>query len=86
MNTKQIIIKQLESGEKEYLALYKEEFMQATFCVVIKDTILGAVALTRFIEMIKTSFEIKRIPVIVSEIKFDVKSKALLDVLAGGVK
>jgi hypothetical protein len=81
MDTKQIIIKPIESGEKEYLAYYKDEFMRATFCVAFKDSILGAVALNRFIEMIKTFFEIKRIPVTISEIKFEVKSKALLDVL-----
>jgi hypothetical protein len=47
MDTKQIIIKPIESGEKEYLAYYKDEFMRATFCVAFKDSILGAVALNR---------------------------------------
>ena len=81
MNTKQIIIKPLESTDKEYLAYFKDEFMQATFCVAFKDSILGAVAFNRFVEMIKNVFELKRIPVSVSEKEFQVKSKALLDVL-----
>ena len=81
MNTKQIIIKPIESGEKEYLAYFKDEFMKATFCVAFKDSILGAVSLNRFIEMIKAFFEIKKIPISISEKEFQVKSKALLDVL-----
>lgn len=81
MNTKQIIIKPIESGDREYLAYFKDEFLKATFCVAFKDSILGAVSLNRFIEMIKTFFEIKKIPVTISEVKFEVKSKALLDVL-----
>lgn len=81
METKQIIIKPVETGEKEYIAYFIDEFMQASFCVAFKDSILGAVALNRFIEMIKTFFEIKRVPVFISEEKYEIKSKALLDVI-----
>jgi hypothetical protein len=81
MNTNQIIIKPIESREKEYLAYFKDEFMQATFCLAFKDSIFGAVSLNRFIEMIKESFEIKKIPVFVSDAKYRIKSKALIDVL-----
>jgi hypothetical protein len=82
MNTKQIIIKPIEQGEKEYIAYFKDEILQASFCVAFKDSILGAVALNRFIDMIKTFFEIKKIPLFVSDEKFKIKSKAMLDILA----
>ncbi|MBN2545217.1 MAG: hypothetical protein JXB50_05420, partial [Spirochaetes bacterium] len=81
METKQIIIKSIETGEKEYVAYFTDEFMQASYCVIFKDSILGAVSLNRFIDMIKTFFDIKKLAVFISEEKFEIKSKALLDVL-----
>ena len=40
----------------EYTASFTSEFLQATFSVRVKDTILGAVALHRFAEMIGKQF------------------------------
>ena len=81
-NIKQIIIKPIGEREKEYIAYFKDEIMQASFCLAFKDSILGAVALNRFIDMIKTFFELKRIPVFVSNEKYKLTSKAMLDVLS----
>jgi hypothetical protein len=81
MKERQIIIKPIREVEKEYIAYYKDEILQASFCVAFKDSILGAVSLNRFIDMIKTIFDIKRIPVFVSDEKFKIKSQAMLDVL-----
>jgi hypothetical protein len=81
MEAKQIVIKPIVERDKEYIAYFKDEFMKASFCVAFKDSILGAVALNRFIDMIKTFFDIKKIPVFVSDEKFKLTSKAMLDVL-----
>ena len=40
----------------EYTASFTSEFLQATFSVTVKDTILGAVAIHRFAEMIRKQF------------------------------
>ena len=83
METKerQIVIKPIGENEKHYIAYFKDEVLQASFCVAFTDSILGEVSLNKFIEMIKTFFEIKRLPVFVSDEKFKLKSQAMLDVL-----
>ena len=80
--TRQIIVRPIEQKEKEYIAYFKDEIMQASFCVAFKDSILGAVALNRFIDMIEGAFSLKRIPVFVADDKFKLTSKAMLDLLA----
>lgn len=78
---KKIIIKSIENRKKEYIAYYKSGFLQATFCIAFKDNIVGAVALNRFIEMIKNYFKMEEIPLSISKDMFKFKSRALLDEL-----
>ena len=40
----------------EYAASFTSEFLQATFSVEVKDTILGAVAIHRFAEMVRKEY------------------------------
>ena len=49
----QIIIRPVEGREGEYIAYFKNEFLQATFSVLLKDNIFGALALHSFADMIR---------------------------------
>ena len=76
---KEIIVRQIENKENEYFAYYKSDFMQATYSIFFNDTILGAVALNRFYEMIKSSFDIKNLNLTISYEKIKFQNKAILD-------
>lgn len=78
---KEIIIKQSESNSKEYEARFQDEFLQATFCIIFKDNIYGAVGLNRFAEMIKTFYEVKRIPLSLDIGKSKIESGALINLM-----
>jgi len=51
-----ISVRPLEGREGEYVACYASEFLQAEFCVTVKDSIFGALALEAFAEMVRKSF------------------------------
>ena len=82
-----IIIKSVDNRKGEYIAYYKSELMQATFSVYIKDSIFGALALYRFIEMIRVSFgknyKTDRVDFVFSDDLLHFENKAVLDVVAG---
>ena len=80
-NCKEITIKQIENKDREFLAYYKSDFLKSTFCVSFKDDIFGAVALTRFTEMIKTHFNEQNITLFISDKNIKFKSQALLNEL-----
>jgi len=80
-----ISVRPLEGREGEYVACYASEFLQAQFCVTVKDSIFGALALEAFAEMVRKSFGKHYRS---SEIDFEVSpqaaplhSRPLLDVL-----
>ena len=52
----QIIIRPVENREGEYIAYFENEFLQATFSVLLKDNIFGALALQSYSEMIRKTF------------------------------
>ena len=51
-----IIIQPVEDRSGEYVASYRSEFLQARYCVYVKDSIFGALALHNFAEMVRKSF------------------------------
>jgi hypothetical protein len=51
-----ITVRPVADREGEYIAHYASEFLQADFCVYIKDSIFGALALQAFAEMIRKAF------------------------------
>lgn len=51
-----IVVAPVAERAGEYVARYCEEFLQADFCVYLKDSIRGALALHSFAEMIRKSF------------------------------
>ena len=51
-----IVVRPVEGQKGEYQASYVSEFLQAKFCVTVKDSIFGALALQAFSEMIRKAF------------------------------
>ena len=82
----QIIIRPVENRAGEYIAYYEAEFLQATFSVLLKDNLFGALALHSFAEMIRKTFAKNyrsgEIDFTVSNEAMSLKNKALLDVLS----
>ena len=82
----QIIIRPVENRAGEYIAYFENEFLQATFSILLKDNIFGALALHSFAEMIRKTFAKNyrsgEIDFTVSNEAMSLKNKALLDVLS----
>ncbi len=79
----QITIKAVSGREGEYIAYYTSEFLEATFSVYFKDTIMGAIALQNFSEMIKLKYEKEKVEFNVSGEDMRFKSRNLLEVMSG---
>ena len=78
-----IVIKPVAERKGEYLAYCRSGFLDATFSVYFKDTLMGALALHEFIVMIRRKYEEREIRTLVSQEEILFKNEALLDVLAG---
>ena len=79
-----IVIKPVAGRKGEYLACCRSDFLGATFSCLFKDTLMGALALHAFSEMIRKRYEEDSIRIVVSDKETDFRSKALLDLMAPG--
>ena len=83
----QIIIRPVENRKGEHIAYYTNEFLKATFSVLLKDNIFGALALHSFAEMIRKTYgknyRSGEIDFTVSGEAMSFQNKAVLDVVAG---
>jgi hypothetical protein len=77
----EITIRPVKNMNGDFIAYYKSEFLSATYSVYFQDTIMGALALNAFYEMLKHKYQ-KDIDFIVSEDKLQFKNQALLDALS----
>ena len=77
----EIIIRPVKNMKNNFIAYYKSDFLTATFSVYFKDTIMGALALNAFYEMLKHKYP-GQIDFCVSEYELEFKNQALLDVLS----
>ena len=77
-----IVIKPVAERKGEYLAYCRSGFLDATFSVYFKDTLMGALALHSFTDMIRRRYEDESIRILVSREEILFKNEALLDVLA----
>jgi len=82
-NSLQIMIKQVEDKEGEYIAYYRSEFLNATYLVYFRDNIFGSVALHEFSEMIKSKYRESEVKFEISNEKVKFKSRALLEAMSG---
>jgi hypothetical protein len=80
-----IVVRPVEGQVGEYQASYASEFLQAEFCVTVKDSIFGALALQAFAEMIRKAFgkhyKSGQIDFEVSQEAGSLHSRPLLDVV-----
>jgi hypothetical protein len=81
VKTIEIIIQPVKSMQGDFIAYYKSDMLKATYSVYFKDTIMGALALNAFYEMLKTRYP-GQIDFCVEEHALEFKNQALLDVLS----
>ena len=70
-----ITVRPVADREGEYVAHFASEFLQADFCVYLKDSIFGALALQAFAQMIRKTFGKNYRS---SEIDFDLSEHAVV--------
>ena len=78
-----VVIKPVAGRKGEHLAYCHSRFLDATFSVYFKDTLMGALALHEFMAMIRRKYEEREVRTLVSREEILFKNEALLDVLAG---
>ncbi len=80
-----ITIYPVEGRPAEYMACFDSSFLQAQFCVYLKDSIFGALALQAFTEMVRKAFgknyKSSEIDFQVSQTAIPFHSRPLLDIL-----
>jgi len=81
LKTIDITIRPVKNMEGDFIAYYKSDMLKATYSVYFKDTIMGALALNSFFEMLKTKYP-GQIDFCVQEQELEFKNQALLDVLS----
>jgi len=81
VKTIEIIIQPVKNMKGDFIAYYKSEMLSATYSVYFNDTIMGALALNAFYEMLKNNHP-GRIDFCVEEHELQFKNQALLDVLS----
>jgi hypothetical protein len=76
---KEIIIKKIENRENYFMAYYKNDLLKSSFCVCFPDTILGAVCLNEFFQMLKLKYTEETFQFVVSDQSIKLKNVNLLD-------
>jgi len=75
-----VIVRKINSDELGYLAIVKS-FGAGVFFAYIKDNVFGAITLNRFLEMIRTGFNVKQISIKLELKKVEIRSNFLLQAL-----
>ncbi len=75
----EIIIKPVKNMQSDFVAYYKSDMLSATYSCFFKDTIMGALALNAFYDMLKHKYP-GQIDFCVQEHELDFKNQALSDV------
>ena len=75
-----IIITGVEDNPDRFVASFRSEFLDATYAVVFSQTITGAVALHRFVQMISDQYG-KQVELRIANDLFPVKNRAVEDIL-----
>jgi len=71
----------LDNNDKKYMAYYESECLNANYCVVFKDNIMGALALHRFSEMVKYQSKAGILDFVIIGNEFNFKSQAIIDTI-----
>jgi hypothetical protein len=78
--TIEIIIQPVQNMEKDFIAYYKSAMISCTYAVYFKNTIMGALALNSFFDMLKSKYP-GRIDFRVEDCGPQFQNPALLDIL-----
>jgi hypothetical protein len=81
VKTVEIIIQPVKDMKGDFIAYYKSDMLSCTYSVYFKDTIMGALALNAFYEMLKHNYP-GQIDFCVEDHELQFKNQALLDVLS----
>ena len=76
---KKIIIRKIENRQNDFIAYFKNPVLKSTYFVCFKDSIMGAVALTDFLQMLKTRYENEVFNFEISEQNVSFKNEHLLN-------
>ena len=79
-HTPVITIAGVENNPDRFVASFRSEFLYATYAVVFSQTITGAVALHRFVQMISDQYG-KHVELTIATDLFPVRNKAVEDIL-----
>ena len=74
----QILIKPTHDGH--YLAYFSSDFLKATYSVYFEDTIMGAIALNGFADMIRRRYKVDSVMISLED-EYCFMNKAVNDVL-----
>jgi hypothetical protein len=75
---KQIIIKKIENKQNDFVAYFKNEILKSTFFVCFTDSIIGAVALNDFFQMLKIKYDKESFSFVISDEAIKFKNEQLL--------
>jgi hypothetical protein len=79
--TIEIIIQPVKNMERDFIAYYRSAMLSCTYSVYFKDTIMGALALNSFFDMLKSKYP-GQIDFRVEDCELQFKNQALLDILS----
>ncbi len=76
---KEIIIRKIENKENYFIAYFKNEVLKSTLFVCFTDSILGAVALNDFFQMLQFKYSNESFNFVISDGNIRFKNEHLLN-------
>ena len=76
---KEIIIKKIENRQNDFVAYFKNDFLKSTFFISFTDSIIGAVALNDFFQMLKNKYDKESFNFVISDEAIKFKNEHLLN-------
>ena len=76
---KEIIIKKIEDKENDFIAYVKYPLLKVTFSILFTDSIIGAVGLNDFFQMLKFKYSREIFEFVISDEKIKIKNECLLN-------
>jgi len=77
-----VTVQPVQGSDGEHLAWFRSEPMQATYSVLFRDSLMGAIALHEFCEMIRRKYKVDGVRIEVCDQQVAFRSQAVLDVLS----
>ena len=80
---KEIIIKKIENRKNHFIAYFKNPVLKVTFSVCFTDSIVGAIALNEFFQMLKFKYSEESFEFVISGERVKIKNECLLNQIGG---